>query len=53
VLGLPPLVALKEAGVTRNVIIDRSGTIIFLTRLFDRNEFDQMKKVIFQALPTK
>ena len=47
------LFTLKEAGVTRNVIIDRKGTIIFLTRLFDRNEFDKMKKVIFQALQTK
>ena len=27
------LYALKEAGVTRNVIIDRSGKIIFLTRI--------------------
>ncbi len=47
------LYAVKEAGVTRNVIIDRSGKIIFLTRLFDRNEFDNMKKVIFQALASK
>ena len=44
------LFALKEAGVTRNVIIDRSGKIIFLTRLFDREEFDRMKKVIFDEL---
>jgi len=47
------LYALKEAGVTRNVIIDKSGKIIFLTRLFDRKEFDQMKKVIFSELATK
>jgi len=45
--------ALKEAGVTRNVIIDRSGKIIFLTRLFDREEFDRMKKVIFSELAKK
>jgi peroxiredoxin len=44
------LYALKEAGVTRNVIIDRTGKIIFRTRLFDRNEFDEMKKVIFNEL---
>jgi peroxiredoxin len=44
------LYAVKEAGVTRNVIIDRSGKIIFLTRLFDRQEFDRMKKVIFSEL---
>lgn len=47
------LFAVKEAGVTRNVIIDRSGKIIFLTRLFDREEFDKMKKVIFSELATK
>ena len=47
------LFALKEAGVTRNVIIDRSGKIIFLTRLFDRKEFDHMKKVIFTELASK
>ncbi len=44
------LFAQKEAGVTRNVIIDRDGRIIFLTRLFDREEFDGMKKIIFAEL---
>ena len=47
------LFALKEAGVTRNVIIDRNGKIVFLTRLYDREEFDQMKKVIFDLLAAK
>ena len=47
------LFAVKEAGVTRNVIIDRSGKIIFLTRLFDKEEFDRMKKVIFAELTAK
>jgi len=47
------LFADKEAGVTRNVIIDRSGKIIFLTRLFDRKEFDRMKKAIFDELAAK
>jgi peroxiredoxin len=47
------LFAVKDAGVTRNVIIDRSGKIIFLTRLFDRKEFDEMKKVIFKELDSK
>lgn len=47
------LFALKEAGVTRNVIIDRNGKIIFLTRLYDREEFDDMKKVIFAELAKK
>ena len=44
------LFAQKEAGVTRNVIIDKSGNIIFLTRLYDREEFDEMKKVLFSEL---
>lgn len=47
------LFAEKEAGVTRNVIIDRTGKIVFLTRLFDREEFNQMKKVIFAELDKK
>jgi peroxiredoxin len=47
------LFAEKEAGVTRNVIIDRSGKIIFLTRLYDRDEFDRMKRVIFAELAAK
>ncbi len=43
----------KEAGVTRNVIIDRSGRIIFLTRLYDKHEFDEMKRIIFKELDLK
>lgn len=41
------LYAQREAGVTRNVIIDENGKIFYLTRLFNRDEFDAMKKVIF------
>jgi peroxiredoxin len=44
------LYAKKEAGVTRNVIIDRQGKVVFLTRLFEREEFDRMKEVIFAEL---
>jgi peroxiredoxin len=44
------LFADKKAGVTRNVIIDKTGKIIFLTRLFEREEFEQMKKIIFSLL---
>ena len=47
------LFAEKKAGVTRNVIIDRSGKIIFLTRLYEREEFEQMKRVIFFELAAK
>jgi len=47
------LYALKEAGVTRNVVIDRTGKIIFLTRLYERTEFENMKKKIFEELAGK
>lgn len=47
------LFSLKESGVTRNVIIDRTGRIIFLTRLFERDEFDKMKEIIFSELAKK
>jgi peroxiredoxin len=47
------LYASKEAGVTRNVVIDRSGKIIFLTRLYEREEFDKMKKTIFNEMAVK
>ncbi len=47
------LYALKEAGVTRNIIIDRTGEIAFVTRLFDRKEFDAMKGVISGLLSEK
>ena len=40
----------KGAGVTRNIIIDKEGKIVFLTRLFEREEFDQMKEVIDNLL---
>ncbi|MCK9423433.1 MAG: TlpA family protein disulfide reductase [Bacteroidales bacterium] len=40
------LYANKDAGVTRNVIIDQQGKIVFLTRLYEKNEFDAMKEVI-------
>jgi peroxiredoxin len=51
--GIFGLYALKTAGVTRNIIIDRTGKIIFLTRLYKREEFDAMKKVIFAELAKK
>ena len=47
------LYAIKEAGVTRNVIIDRTGKIIFLTRLYKRKEFEEMKKIISEELSAK
>jgi len=51
-IGLDPkanifaLYAVREAGITRNVIIDKTGKIVFLTRLYDVQEFNKMTKVI-------
>ncbi|MBC8216577.1 MAG: TlpA family protein disulfide reductase [Candidatus Marinimicrobia bacterium] len=42
--------ALKESGVTRNVVVDQQGKIIFLSRLFDPKEFEEMKIVIHNTL---
>ena len=42
--------AQQNAGVTRNIIIDRDGKIIFMTRLFKQVEFDKMVKVIDDLL---
>lgn len=36
----------KKAGVTRNVVIDQTGKIIYMTRLFKENEFKEMVRVI-------
>ena len=44
------LFAKNKAGVTRNVIIDKKGNIAFLTRLFERNEFNEMKNTIHNLL---
>ncbi len=44
------LFAHKKSGVTRNVVIDKSGKIAFLTRLFDKEEFNAMKDKIEELL---
>ncbi len=36
----------QGAGVTRNVIIDKTGKIVYMTRLYDEDEFSEMVKVI-------
>lgn len=38
--------AAKGAGVTRNVIIDKTGKIVYMTRLFKEDEFKEMVEVI-------
>ena len=51
-IGLDPkadifgLYAKKEAGITRNVIIDETGKIVKLTRLYDEKEFAEMVELI-------
>jgi len=40
----------KKSGVTRNVVIDQEGKIVFLTRLFDKKEFEAMKDKISELL---
>lgn len=36
----------QGAGVTRNVIIDKTGKIVYMTRLYNEGEFSEMVKVI-------
>ncbi|WP_321343985.1 TlpA disulfide reductase family protein [uncultured Draconibacterium sp.] len=38
--------AAKGAGVTRNVIVDKTGKIVYMTRLFKEDEFNEMVEVI-------
>ncbi|MDD4516071.1 TlpA disulfide reductase family protein [Massilibacteroides sp.] len=41
-----------KAGVTRNIIIDKDGKIVLLTRLFETEEFNSMVKFIDNYLET-
>lgn len=43
----------REAGITRNVIIDRTGRIVMLTRLYDEKEFAEMVVLIDKMLNEK
>jgi peroxiredoxin len=51
-IGLDPkadifaLYADREAGVTRNVIIDKEGKIVMLTRLYTEEEFKRMTDLL-------
>ena len=38
--------AAKGAGVTRNIIINKNGKIVYMTRLYKKDEFNEMKEVI-------
>ncbi|NLZ95180.1 MAG: TlpA family protein disulfide reductase [Bacteroidales bacterium] len=44
--GIFTLYAKEKAGITRNVIIDRDGRIVMLTRLFEMEEFREMVEMI-------
>ena len=44
------LFADKNSGVTRNVVIDQQGKIVFLTRLFEEKEYNQMIEAIKSLL---
>ncbi|HTN68991.1 MAG TPA: TlpA disulfide reductase family protein [Dysgonamonadaceae bacterium] len=50
--GIFTLYAERDAGITRNVIIDKDGKIVMLTRLFDEDEFKEMVKLIDNLLNT-
>ena len=55
-IGLDPeakifsLYAEKDSGVTRNVVINQNGKIVFLTRLFEKEEYQKMIKKIESLL---
>ena len=42
--------ALRESGITRNVLIDRDGKIVMLTRKFKEDEFNALVKKIDEML---
>ena len=39
-----------KAGVTRNIVIDKNGKIVYLTRLYEREEFEKMVDFIDKEL---
>lgn len=45
--------AKKDAGVTRNILIDRDGKIVFLTRLFDEKEFKELTDAVKNEMNRK
>jgi len=55
-IGLDPradifaLYAERNAGITRNVIVDKAGKIVLLTRLYNEEEFAKMTEKIDDLL---
>ena len=47
------LFADRNSGVTRNIILGPDGKIVFLTRLFEIQEFDDMKRVIHSLVENR
>ena len=45
--------ALRNAGITRNVLIDKDGRIVMLTRLYNEEEFAALTKKIDEMLAKK
>jgi peroxiredoxin len=51
-IGLDPkadifaLYAVRESGITRNVIVDTTGKIVMLTRLYNAEDFKKMTELI-------
>ena len=41
---------IEGAGVTRNIVIDKKGKIVFLTRLFEEKEFNNMIEIVDKLL---
>ena len=44
------LFTLQGAGVTRNIVVNKNGEIVFLTRLFEEKEFEEMIAKIRQLI---
>ncbi len=42
--------ALRDAGITRNVLIDKEGKIVMITRLFKEDEFAKLVETIDQMV---
>lgn len=42
--------ALRQSGITRNVLIDKEGKIVMLTRLFNDEEFNHLVQTINEML---
>ena len=42
--------ALRGAGITRNILIDRDGKIVMLTRRFEEQEFKELVERIDNML---